>query len=100
MTAPFAALQTRLNAAVLARLANAYATLGGASVAGIYDSPYARQTAGEYGMASTQPTLTVSSADAGSTPAGLAVVVNSLAYTVTHAEPDGSGLTRLYLERA
>ena len=100
MTAPFEALQARLNRAVFARLASADATLNGVAVSAIFDNAYTAQTVGAYGMASAQPTLTLQSAAAGAAPQGLTAVVGGVSYQVTHHEPDGTGLTRLYLERA
>lgn len=100
MTAPFAALETRLNAAVFARLANASATLAGVAVAAIFDNGYALGSVGALGMASSAPTLTLATASVPADPVGLAAVVGGVSYLVAAHEPDGTGVSRLLLESA
>ena len=97
-TAPFAALETRLNRAVFARLANTVAVVNGNTVAAIFDSPYAQGTVGNYGMASTAPALTLATSDVPANPVGLPVVANTVNYLVVAHEPDGTGISRLVLE--
>jgi hypothetical protein len=52
------------------------------------------------GMAGTQPTLRLRTADVAADPVGQAVSVNAVAYTVAAHEPDGTGVSVLMLERA
>ena len=100
MVAKFAALETRLNQAVFEHLSNTESTLAGIAVPGIFDNGFALATVGPYGMASTQPTLTLPTAQVPANPVGLAVVVNSVGYLVAGHEPDGTGISRLLLELA
>ena len=74
------------------------ATVGGASVAVIFDNASAPATVGPYGMASSQPAITLPTAQVPSDPVGTAVVVNAVAYLVAAHEPDGTGISRLLLE--
>jgi len=82
-----------------AELAEA-ATLDGVAVTGVFDSAYALGSVGPYGMASTQPTLTLPTASVIADPVGLACVVLGKSYTVAAHEPDGTGVSRLVLEAA
>jgi hypothetical protein len=100
MPANFAALEARVNNAVFAHLANTQAQInGGAPVAAIFDNGFALGSVG-IGMASTQPTLRLRTADVAADPVGQAVSVNAVAYTVAAHEPDGTGVSVLMLERA
>ena len=76
------------------------ATLAGVPVTGIFDSAYALASVGPHGMASTQPTLTLPTAQVPANPVGLAAVVNGTGYLVAGHEPDGTGVSILLLERA
>jgi hypothetical protein len=51
-------------------------------------------------MASSQPALTLSTADVPATPVGVSVVVGGASYLVAAHEPDGTGVSRLLLESA
>lgn len=73
-------------------------TLGGAEVLGIFDNGFALGSVGPYGMASTQPTLTLPTASVPADPVGVACIVAGVAYVVAAHEPDGTGVTRLILE--
>lgn len=73
-------------------------TLNGAAVAAIFDAAYALSTVGPYGMAGTQPVLTLATASVPATPVGATAVVNGATYTVAAHEPDGTGISRLMLE--
>ena len=75
-------------------------TLNSVALAAIFDSANALGSVGPYGMASTQPTLTLPTAQVPANPVGLAVVVNSVGYLVAGHEPDGTGISRLLLELA
>jgi hypothetical protein len=74
-------------------------TVNGAAVRGIFDNGFALGAVG-IGMAGTQPTLRLRTADVTADPVGQAVSVNAVAYTVAAHEPDGTGVSVLMLERA
>jgi len=75
------------------------ATLNSAAVTGIFDNGYAQSSAGGMGIASAQPTLTLPTASVPANPVGVTAVVASVSYTVAEHQPDGSGVSVLYLER-
>lgn len=76
------------------------ATLGGTAVVGVYDNGYTLGAAGMLGVASTQPTLTLPTAQVPADPVGQAVVVAGKSYLVAEHQPDGTGISRLFLEAA
>lgn len=76
------------------------ATVGGASVSGIFDNGFALGGVGAMGMASSQPMLTLATAHVPANPVGTAVVVGAVNYLVGAHEPDGTGVSRLMLEAA
>ena len=76
------------------------ATVGGASVAVIFDNANALGSVGPFGMASTQPSVTLPTAQVPATPVGTSVVVGATTYLVAAHEPDGTGISRLILELA
>ncbi len=92
----FAALESRANAAVLAHLANVTATVGGASVSGIFDDAYADPL----NFGASAPSLLCASADVSTRAQGDAVIVNAVNYTIAAIKPDGTGMTRLALAEA
>lgn len=96
MTSPFAAMESRLNAAVFRNLANATATLGGVAVVGIFDSEYLLQDMGG-SMAASGPVFTLASAYVPANVTGLLLVVNGMTYKVVEPMPDGTGVTVLRL---
>lgn len=98
MPAPFAALEARLNAVTLAKLANVMATVGGVpDIKGIFDAAYADPL----GIAGAVPVLLIASADAaGVVVDSTAIVVGGTTYTAAVAAPDGTGMTRLTLREA
>lgn len=75
-------------------------TLNSVSVTAIFDAPYAAGSVGGFGMASTQPSLTLPTANVPTDPVGKTAVVNSVNYVVVAHEPDGTGVSRLLLEAA
>ncbi len=81
-------------------LANATGTLGGIAVSGIFDNAYQLAGVGGNGFASSQPSYALPSSSLTGDPTGLALVVNAISYTVVAAEPDGTGITVLMLEKA
>lgn len=101
MPSPFAALETRVNRAVLARLANAQAQLdGGADVDVIFDEAYSQSTAGSIGLASNGPAIELDTALVPAGPVGKSAVVRGLNYTIAEHHPDGTGVSVLLLEHA
>lgn len=76
------------------------ATVNGQAVRAIFDNGYALGAVGLAGMAGVQPTLTLPTASVPAQPVGLPVVVNATNYAVAAHEPDGTGVSRLLLERA
>jgi hypothetical protein len=74
------------------------ATVGGAEVSVIFDAAFAQASVGPIGMASSQPMLTLATANVPANPVGTAVVVGAANYTVGAHEPDGTGISRLMLE--
>lgn len=97
MTSPFAALQADVNAAVVAHLANATADFGGGVVVdGLFSNAYIDA----FGMAGSRPQIDVLTSALTGIAAGAALSVGGVAYTVAEIHPDGTGMTRLLLERA
>ena len=76
------------------------ATVDGLTVRAIFNNGYALGNVGMFGMASSQPTLTLASADVSTDPVGASVLVGAVAYLVAAHEPDGTGISRLLLEVA
>ena len=76
------------------------ATVGGVSVAVIFDNANALGAVGPFGMASTQPSVTLPTAQVPVDPIGTTVVVGGGTYLVAAHEPDGTGVSRLLLESA
>jgi hypothetical protein len=74
------------------------ATLGGATVQGIFDRSYVDAGSG-MGMSSTAPAFTLPTAQVPTSPVGLAMVINDVTYAVSAHEPDGTGISLLILER-
>ena len=73
------------------------ATVAGQAVQVIFDNAYTASGVG-VGMAGTQPVITVRTADLPADPYGAAVLVSGKSYLVGLHEPDGSGLSRCFLE--
>ena len=99
VSAPFARLEQRLNAAVVGRLSNAIATLNGLEVAGIFDNAYHAGDIG-IGMASTQPAFTTLTAHVVGEAVGQLLTIGDAGYYVAAHEPDGTGMSLLLLEVA
>ena len=76
------------------------ATVAGQAVRGIFDNGFALGDVGMAGIAGNQPVLTVPTASVPASPVGSAAVVNAINYVVAAHEPDGTGMSRLLLERA
>lgn len=76
------------------------AVLAGVTVRGIFDNAYQQGGAGFTGMASTQPVFMLATSDVPAAVVGASLVVNAVAYTVAAHEPDGTGVSTLFVERA
>jgi hypothetical protein len=101
MPAPFATLQSRVNQAVVSRLATHTATIGGLQVEVMFDREYLAPGLGGSGISSGQPSVRALVADLPAILVGsTAVSVAGGSYVVAEARPDGMGMTRLMLERA
>lgn len=75
-------------------------TVGGSvGVRAIFDEPYAAGNVGTNGMATNTPALTLATADVPASPYGQPVVVRGLDYVIAAHEPDGTGLSRLLLQK-
>jgi hypothetical protein len=74
------------------------ATVAGLPVVGIFDAASQRVIDGM--VIDAGPQLTAASTDVASAVYGTAVVVAGTNYTVTVAEPDGTGITVLQLRKA
>ncbi len=119
MSLAFTRLEARVNAAVIARLANRTATVvpvgGGAprNVDGLYDAEYATQLDDMVG--GSTPAFICASAQAADLTKGATVVLTSVleilpdgtevvwasaTFTVAEHMPDGAGLTVLRLRKA
>jgi hypothetical protein len=72
------------------------ATVGLVTVRGIYDTDYGDPMGL---VAGNRPVLTVTTADVAGVDVGTAVSINATAFTVAEVQPDGTGVTRLVLER-
>jgi hypothetical protein len=92
----FAALETRANDAVLWHLSNAAATLPSTAVVrGIFDNGYSEVL----GVAGSEPSFTARTSDVSGLSYGSVINIGGNNHTVRVVEPDGTGLTRLVLER-
>lgn len=96
MTAPFSAIETATASSAVAALANVDATIGGATVRGIFDDAYQDLL----GISGSSPAMLCASADVSAVAQGAAVTINSVAYTVSSVQPDGAGMTRLLLSES
>ena len=70
-------------------------TIGGASVSAIWDN----ESGDELLAAGSRPSLIVKSADVSSTARNTVVVVDGVNYRVASVDPDGTGLSRVPLEK-
>ncbi len=97
MAAPFAALEARINAAVVSHLANATADFGGGvTVDGEFSGEYSE--AG--GISGSSPSIRCDSAAVAFAVQGAFLTIAAVSYTITSLEPDGTGMTFLRLNRA
>lgn len=107
----FAAAETRANASVIGRLANATAqVVGGGTLAIIFDSAYTAGLAGQIG--GTLPQMLASDADVAANDVAADVqltvrktdaagkILSEIDYVVREVQPDGTGLSVITMERA
>ena len=94
MGTPFADIETATAASAVAAFANAVATIGAAQVEGIFDSQYADVL----GISGTTPVFECIASSVALVVQGDAVVIAGINYTVSHLEPDGTGMMRLVLQ--
>ncbi len=71
------------------------AQVGGVTVRGLFDNGYGEA----FDVAATRPSLLCRSGDVSTAAHGTAVSVDAVSYKICGIEPDGTGLTRLRLER-
>lgn len=95
MPTPFAAIESASVAHVLGALANATATLGGASVDGIFDNGAAL---GLNLVGGSSPTFACASADIVGDVRGDTLTIAGTAWTIRDVTPDGTGMSVLQLE--
>lgn len=96
MPTTFAALQTNVNASIVAKLANETMTVNSVAVDGIFGNEFVMV---DY-VESRKPVFTCKSADLINISNGtIAVASDSVTtYKVRSVQPDGTGLTKLVLE--
>lgn len=95
MPTPFAALETRVNTATTAMLANAVATISGQPIDGVFSKAFVE----DGGVESVRPVFIARTAVFPAISHGLPVVIFGVNYTVIGNQPD-NGVTTLILERA
>lgn len=76
------------------------ATLAGGAVRVIFDRPHQLADVGQYGMASTQPSVAMATSQVPADVVGLSLVRLGITYVVAAHEPDGTGMSTLLLETA
>ncbi len=96
MVNPFAAIETSVNTAALAALANATLTWGAYSANGVLDRDYADRL----GLVTRETRFTALASALPAIAQGASVTVGGTAYTVRNVEPDNTGLVALVLEAA
>lgn len=71
------------------------ATIGGATVAGIFDNQFVEV----HGIEGVRPVFTCDEDDVSSLSHGSSLTIKSTSYKVAGIQPDGTGLTSLILEK-
>lgn len=74
--------------------------IDGVSVSAIFDNAWAQAGIGVAGAATADPVLTLPDASVPLEPEGKPVVVRGVAYRIVRVEPDGTGVSTLFLQRA
>ena len=95
MSAPFAAFESATAQGVVAALANVSATHKGAAVDGIFDTAYGEA----FGLVAGSDPVFRCLASVG-VARGDSLIINSVTYTVTGVESDGTGLVMCRLDAA
>jgi hypothetical protein len=72
----------------------------GVARAAIFDAEHQLGGLAVAGIAAAQPMLLLPTAHVPASPVGKAAVVNAVTYTIVEHQPDGTGVSRLMLERA
>lgn len=96
MVNPFAAIETSVNTAALAALANATLTWGAYSANGVLDRDYADRL----GLVTRETRFTALASALPAIAQGASITVGATAYTVRNVEPDNTGMVALVLEAA
>jgi hypothetical protein len=94
----FAALEATVNASVLQHLANARVRIAGDEVDGIFTNP-AQLAALGAGAADTRPSVVIAAAAVPADPVDQFIEIDGVPYVIGAADPDGTGMTRLIVER-
>jgi len=94
----FANLEAVVNSQVLNHLANVEVSIAGAVVPGIFRKP-AGETPLGVGGATTVPTVSIASNAVMAEPVGKQIEIGGARYVIGEADPDGTGLTVLTLEK-
>ena len=102
MPASFAALESRVNRAVMKTLSNRtviFTPAGGPAreLAGIFDADYARML--EELVTSSTPAMTFATESVEDATRGAELTFDSTSWEVVEVEPDGAGLTVLRLRK-
>lgn len=98
----FEAIEARANAALMNKLANATAVIGGRELRVIFDSPFKVAPVGYAGMAASTPQITMFTADVPANFIGSVIAVDDVEWAVADREPDGAkvaGWTTVPLEK-
>jgi len=95
----FSALKIRVNAAVMAKLADAVATIDAVEFDVIFDNEYEVADSGFSGFAALSPAIHCSESDVSGVVVDDAVVVDGSAYSVADIQPDGDGGITLVLKK-
>ena len=102
MSSPFAALEARVNVAVMSRLPNATATIAGGAVDGVFEAAYQDVM----GVVGTTPTFVASASVLSGVAQNAALTIDcpplglaGATYTVSEAHAE-HGMTRLFLRKA
>lgn len=95
----FANLEAAANANVLNHLANVQVLIQGVTVPGIFKNPASVAALG-MGAADSSPTVAVASSAVMPEPVGKVIEIAGVPYAIADTAPDGTGLTKLFVERA
>lgn len=74
------------------------AQLNGIDVIGIFENAYVASNGG-VGMAGSEPIFTLPTVSVPAGPVGLSFVHDGVTYRVAEHQPDGTGVSTLYLEK-